>query len=82
MNREQMIAWLTLEGYAPYNNKAKTVEFTFSNDGQRGIWCDSKDSGTVAVFKDETIHDWGEVPTIQLKRACAQLFKEKNHEPR
>lgn len=79
MNREQMIAWLTLEGYRPYNAKGSAVAFTLSADGKRGVWCDSVDVGNVNVYANEVIQNWDDVPTNQLERAYAQLLKEKDH---
>lgn len=80
MNREQMIAWLILEGYQPWAYPDLRAGFTLSRDGNRGVWCGEDPEDDIPVHDEELVHEWDAVPTLQLERGYLYLTtgKEKS----
>lgn len=84
MNREQMVAWLALEGYRPYAYPDLGGGFTLSRDGRIGVWIARASAGYYApanekVEEEEIEFGWDDVPYDQVLIGYTYLTKEKDH---
>lgn len=82
MTREQMIAWLLLEGWTPYGDATGGTAVWVHKDGVAAYSHSPKEEGLAVWNADVSNHgkcEWVRFKTAELRRIFDVVRKEKDH---